>query len=201
MSQCASKVQHLKELSGRISVGSKEYTDNVQCFWIISPVNSTQVELKFSEFELEGPAPCCYGDSVEISECADITCLTNIKILIRISGTMSVVPPTIVSKTGIMLVHFLTDVLWSKKGFEASYSVPCEAGSYGHSKPDCRKCTTSCSGDKTLVLTSCGAVGSTMDNECVCPSGQHTIDNTDRCFPCPVECDAGQRLHFKMGRS
>ncbi len=177
-------------------MGSKEYTDDTECNWIISPVNSTQVELKFSEFELEGPASCCTGDFVEIFECADITCSGNVIKLIRISGTMSVVPPTVVSKTGIMLLTFKTDILWGKKGFEASYSVPCEAGSYGHSKPSCQKCTTSCSSDKTLVLTSCGAVGSIMDNECVCPSGQHTIDNSDRCFHCPVECDTGQRGIF-----
>ncbi len=192
-SQCAFQVQYLNETSGRISVGSKEYTGGIECNWIISPVNSTQVDLIFSEFELEAPAPCCSGDTVEIFECVDIAC-GNLRKLVRISGSISEVPPLIVSKTGIMLLNFKTDLFWSKKGFEARYSVPCEAGSYGHNKPDCQKCTTSCPDDKTLKLTSCGAVGSTIDNECVCRPGQHTIDNNDRCVPCPLECDTGERL-------
>jgi hypothetical protein len=202
MSQCASKTFFvdlnayiLDSFSGRISVGSLEYTGDVYCVWIISPVNSTQVVLKFSAFELEGPASCCKGDYVEIFECEDILCggyMLNAKQIIRISGTMAVMPSSIVSKTGIMRINFRTDAMWSKKGFEASYFSPCEAGTYGNGKPNCQKCTTSCSSDKSLVITSCGEIGSTKDNLCVCRSGHFSTDNSDLCLPCPVKCDIGE---------
>jgi hypothetical protein len=193
MSQCAYRTRYLNESSGRISVGAQDYSNSIQCTWIISPINSSQVVIKFTALELEGPASCCVGDYVEIFECADLECILSVKKLVRLSGTMAVVPPTIVSKTGIMRMDFKTDISWAMSGFEASYFSPCPAGTYGRGMPDCLKCKTSCSGDKSLVLTSCGAVGSTVDNECVCRPGQHSTDNSDRCSACPVECDVGER--------
>lgn len=193
LSQCAFQTRYLNESSGHISVGSREYTDDIWCTWIISPVNATQVAIKFSAFELEGPASCCKGDFVEIFECEELACTSDARKMMRISGTMAVVPPIIVSKTGIMRIDFRTDIAWGKTGFEASYFTPCPAGTFGRGVPDCLKCTASCSDDKSLVLTSCGAVGSAIDNECVCRRGQHAAEKSDQCSSCPADCDIGER--------
>jgi hypothetical protein len=162
----------------------------LDCWWIISPQNATHLEIVFSEFEFEGPASCCVGDFVMIFECSDLQCFYKTAIA-KLTGTMAVVPPSIVSRTGIMQVYLHSDGFWSTKGFNAKYFVPCPAGTYGTGMPDCTQCTLNCSSGRTLMTTSCGAIGSTIDNECSCPPGQYSRDNISSCLQCPDACDVG----------
>ncbi len=173
-----------------MSDGPGNYNDETNCWWIISPDNATQIELRFSEFELEGRASCCLGDNLYVYECSDSKCVESV-LLDRISGTMATVPPSFVSRTGIMLVNFRTDLHWTRKGFDAVYFTPCPAGTYGPGMPECTKCTFNCPIGKLLITTSCGAIGSTIDNECSCPPDQYYEDQSSSCIQCPNVCDFG----------
>ena len=179
----------LNATTGIVTDGPGDYENFASCTWTIAPPNVSRVEIVFTFFILEGPASCCAGDYIQVYECSDLACV-NKTTLGKISGTMSNVPPSLVSTTGILQLYFFSDFQAPMAGFNATYFSPCPPGSFGPGLPDCAPCTTSCPPGNYLKPTSCGAFGATADNECNCPAGTHPSNNSS-CLPCPVPCKAG----------
>jgi hypothetical protein len=188
--ECPPMGSVLNATNGKITDGLGDYSNSLECWWTIAPKNATRVELRFTQFILEGPASCCNGDFLEIYECPDIAC-GNGTLLTRLSGTMSNIPWSVVSSTGIMQVGFFSDGAWGMSGFDAVYMSPCPAGTFGPGLPNCSRCTTTCEQGKNLRLTSCGAIGAIGDNECVCPPGAFSSPINASCLPCRSSCEAG----------
>lgn len=187
----------LNATNGEITDGPGDYLNSLDCWWTIAPKDATQVDLRFTQFELEGPASCCAGDFIEIFECTDIAC-QNRALIRKLTGTMSDIPWSLISKTGIMRIHFSSDFQSTMSGFDSFYFSPCPAGTFGPGLPNCTRCTSTCQSGKQLRLTSCGAIGATLDNECVCPGGAFLSQNNASCLNCRSSCETGGlpwRLH------
>jgi hypothetical protein len=187
---CPQTGRILNATKGQVTDGPGDYSNDVQCWWTIAPKDATQVELRFTEFLLEGPAPCCEGDFIEIFECPDIAC-QNGALITKLSGTMVNIPWSVISTTGIMRVRFFSDGQAPMSGFDSFYFSPCPAGTFGPGLPNCSKCTSSCEPGKQLRLTSCGAIGASSDNECVCPAGAFFSPSNGSCIPCRSSCGNG----------
>ena len=177
----------LNATNGAITDGPGDYSNSADCLWTIAPNNVSQVELRFTRFELEGPASCCAGDRIKIYECPDIAC-GNGTFITTLSGTMSNIPWSVTSKTGIMRIHFTSDNAWTMSGFDGFYFSPCPAGTFGPGLPNCSRCTSTCEPGKQLRLSSCGAIGATVDNQCVCPAGAFQSSSNASCLPCQHSC-------------
>ena len=184
---------------GNVTSGPGIYPFGADCTWIIAPPNVSEVHLIFSRFETEGNAPCCLGDQVWVYQCVDIHCIVGsagTTLIASPRGTLAMVPPAIISKSGIMRVSFLADWQDSRTGFFGNFHVPCPAGTYGSHMPDCTPCTSFCPQGKVLVYTSCGGVGATANNYCACPRGTYESTNTSACVPCKESCKAGTSFTY-----
>jgi hypothetical protein len=180
----------LNATNGIITDGPGDYPNDLHCWWTIAPNDATKVELRFTQFLLEGPSPCCYGDFIEFFECPDIACQNGV-LITKLSGTMASVPRSVISSTGIMRVHFFSDLQAPMRGFDSYYFSPCPAGTFGPGLPNCSQCTSTCEAGKQLRLTSCGAIGATSDNECVCRAGAFLSSSNGSCIPCRRSCGNG----------
>jgi hypothetical protein len=172
---------------GNISTGA--YGNDWYCSWIIAPKNASKVSLSFLDFLTEGPAAGTQGDWAYVWECADSACNHSTTLLGSFAGTAAVIPPSITSATGVMLVQFFSDGSWPRSGFRAFYRTPCLPGFFGPGLPQCEKCREECPGGKTLQNL-CDGYDSVADNACVCPAGEFLDDSTSTCLPC-LRCGPG----------
>ncbi len=92
--------------------GLSNYTDNLDCSWLIRPANGGRITLSFSRFSTES---CC--DAVTVYDGATI----NSQILGTFRG--SSIPAAITSSGGVMLVRFTTDGSSTSTGWAASYTA------------------------------------------------------------------------------
>ncbi|MDD3875031.1 MAG: C10 family peptidase [Bacteroidales bacterium] len=107
-----SGTQTLTAASGSISDGSgtANYTDNLNCKWLIKPTNAGTVTLTFTAFDTESNY-----DFVKVYD-GETTSAT---LLGSFSG--SSIPASITSTTGKILVNFTSDGSQNKAGWAANY--------------------------------------------------------------------------------
>ena len=100
--------------SGIIQDGSlnKMYTNNTDCYWMISPEHAGEITLTFNIFDLE------WGyDRLKVYDPA-----SNPPVLLG-DFTSDVLPPPVTAPNGKMLLHFHTDESMTYQGWEASYQI------------------------------------------------------------------------------
>ena len=130
-------------MTGFITDGSSDYSNDQWCIWVISSPGSA-ISISFSDFSLES---CC--DYVFINSCCDVNttscgCPTE---LARLGGQSVSSSMSWTSTTGYMWIYFATDGSVVYPGFEgywqvAGSCVPCEAGTYKEAAGDaaCSSC-------------------------------------------------------------
>ncbi|MDD5569519.1 MAG: C10 family peptidase [Bacteroidales bacterium] len=91
--------------------GEKNYYNYTDCYWIINMQNSKQTSMVFDRFDLDST-----NDYVEVFD--DIT--SSAVLLGRFYG--NTIPPEIISNTGKMYIHFVTDSIGCGKGWSAFFS-------------------------------------------------------------------------------
>lgn len=104
--------------------GSKNYSDNSDCYWLITPAGATSVKLTFSSFTTEST-----NDKLYIYNGTT----TNDPLLGTYSGSSK--PPALTATSGKMLIRFVTNASITKAGWSASWTSQ----------------TTFCSGTTTLT--------------------------------------------------
>ncbi len=87
------------------------YNDDERLYWLIEPVNATNISLNFSLFDLEQDYDYLYIYDGDNDSSTLIGCYT---------GTNS--PGSITSSTGSLLIEFRSDCATTAKGWEASYT-------------------------------------------------------------------------------
>jgi len=107
-----SGTQTLTAASGVISDGSgtANYTDNLDCKWLLKPTNAGTITLTFSAFDTENNY-----DFVKVYDGET----TSAPLLGSYSGTS--IPPVLTSSSNKMLVHFTTDGSQTRNGWTANY--------------------------------------------------------------------------------
>ena len=185
---CPQSGEILNLSSGNFTTGP--YGDDWFCTWIIAPPNASLVTLSFSSFVTQAPAFGTLGDWAFIFECTDITC-SEVEILGKFAGTMSQIPYSITSTTGIMRVQFYSDPTWAFNGFVASYTAPCPPGSYGPVLGQCKPSRSRCPAGKALDVSAYRSYGTIYDAGCLCPAGQYSDTIDSPCKQCPGTCKNG----------
>jgi Zn-dependent metalloprotease len=112
-SECCSGTSVLTSPSGAFSDGSGDYnyTNNSNCFWLIQPPKATSVELSFSSFETEtGYDGIIIYDGNSVSD-PEIGTFTG-----------NVIPPTIFSTGGSLLIQFVSNDTITASGWTANYN-------------------------------------------------------------------------------
>ncbi|MCD4723369.1 MAG: T9SS type A sorting domain-containing protein, partial [Bacteroidales bacterium] len=92
--------------------GSKLYSNNSDCYWLIKTEETDTISLIFTEFDLE------YGyDWVEV-----IDPNASPPILL-VHSTGNQIPQKVISNHGAMLIHFHSDISITKPGWEAQFTI------------------------------------------------------------------------------
>jgi len=91
--------------------GSKDYSNNSDCYWLINPTDAASVKLKFNSFKTESG-----NDKLYIYDGTT----TNDPLLATYSGTNT--PAAVTASSGKMLVRFVTNSNITKAGWSASYT-------------------------------------------------------------------------------
>ena len=185
---CPDSGKTFSSYHGNITTGVGEYGSNWFCSWTIAPANASRVTITFADFLTEGPASGTIGDWAYVWECADSRC-SNPTLLGSFAGTAAVIPKSITSDTGVLLVQFFSDGGWTRSGFRAFYRTPCPPGSFGPGQPQCTPCRVECPPGK-LIRESCGGYDSFGDSACTCPAGEFADDSASECLPCG-SCELG----------
>lgn len=100
--------------SGTIGDGSlnKNYINNTDCYWLITPDNAGEITLSFTKFDLE------YGyDRLTVYDPT-----INPPDLLG-EFTSNTIPNPVTAKNGKMLLHFKTDESLTFDGWEATYQI------------------------------------------------------------------------------
>ncbi|HIA07157.1 MAG TPA: T9SS type A sorting domain-containing protein, partial [Flavobacteriales bacterium] len=107
-------------VSGTFSDGSaaNDYASNSDCKWLIQPSGATSVTLSFSSFDTE-----VNYDFVRVYDGAS----TTDSLIGEFSGSSQ--PGVITSSGGVMLVHFTSDNIINKPGWDANYNSNTGSGS------------------------------------------------------------------------
>jgi len=90
--------------------GSDDYDNNLDLYWLIKPPSARQITLSFTSFNTEANY-----DYVTIYDGPG----TNARVLGRFSG--DILPPSVTSSQGVMLVEFTTDWWTTVAGWTAKY--------------------------------------------------------------------------------
>lgn len=90
--------------------GSKNYSDNSNCYWVINPPGATSVKLTFSSFNTESN-----NDKIFIYDGTT----TSDPLLGSYSGTSK--PPALTATSGKMLIRFVTNATVTKAGWSAKW--------------------------------------------------------------------------------
>lgn len=104
----------LSEASGAFNdgSGSSDYSNNMDCSWLIQPQDASTITLHFNNFATEAA-----NDTVYVYNGSD----NSYPLLGKYSG--SAIPPYIVSSGGSMFVEFKTNGSVTAAGWEASYNA------------------------------------------------------------------------------
>ncbi len=111
--------------------GTANYSDDVDCKWLIHPSGATSIALNFSTFNVIDP-----GDKVFVYDGAT----TAAPVLLQATGTT--IPTAVTSTAGTMLVRFTSNSNVNSAGWSANYT--------------CTSVPTYCNG-KTTLTTASGA--------------------------------------------
>jgi photosystem II stability/assembly factor-like uncharacterized protein len=107
-------LQVISAVEGRFSdreVSTSSYEPNLDCYWLLSPINARQIRLSFVQFSTEANA-----DFVTIYDGTD----TTKPVLGRFSG--QILPPMLTSSTGAVLVGFTTTGQTGDIGWTINYT-------------------------------------------------------------------------------
>ncbi len=91
--------------------GSKDYSNNSDCYWLINPPDAVSVKLKFNSFKTESG-----NDKLYIYDGTT----TNDPLLATYSGSNT--PAAVKASSGKMLVRFVSNASVTKAGWSASYT-------------------------------------------------------------------------------
>ncbi len=108
--QCSGNTT-LTSLTGTITDGQGEHSDNQRCAWLINPTGVNQLYIDFIAMDLES---CC--DEVEIYDGPDSTST----FIGRYTGLT--IPPRILLSSGVAWVRFTTDQSVVNEGFALNYT-------------------------------------------------------------------------------
>ncbi|KAK7092657.1 hypothetical protein V1264_008370 [Littorina saxatilis] len=145
------------------------YQNDEACEWQIITETYYVIYLTFDTFDVEASSTCNY-DWVDIFD--DATSLG------RFCGSSG--PGTLKSSSHRVTVKFLSDDVYTKQGFSATYFSDCKQGLYGEN------CTNNCTCNLENVA-SCDTVNGT----CTCKAGWEGVncdDDIDECVTSCVTC-------------
>lgn len=105
---------------GTITDGSStaNYCNNLDCKWLIQPLQASSVTLNFTEFDLEAAS----SDGKSIYDAVEVYDGTTTAAPLLGSFTGSNIPPSITSTGASMLVRFYSDAAETKQGWSAYYT-------------------------------------------------------------------------------
>ena len=189
-----------QEASGTISDGSSYYSNNENCYWVISANWQADITLEVTYLNTQS---CC--DKLYIKECSSSTGPTSCvgaQDLATFSGSSR---GTRTSSTGILYAYFRSDHSHTNRGFDARWSVSapgravtsaactlCPSGKYsvGGFSRGCLDCPVGKYAQAVGTCTSCvpgkyGWRGNAMDPICLpCAKGFFSDPGSTVCFSC-----------------
>ncbi|MBL4708895.1 MAG: hypothetical protein JKY48_10705, partial [Flavobacteriales bacterium] len=100
--------------------GTSNYSNNLNCSWLIQPPTATSVTLTFLNFDVSDP-----GDTLKIYDGTN----SSATLLAALTGTT--LPPAISSTAGDMFIEFITDGSSTAAGWRAFYNITSSLTCFG----------------------------------------------------------------------